>query len=89
MVLYGACFVVGDEQRPISASGRIMLSFWWLFTILMLATYTANLAAYLTVTIIASPINSLEELADHSEIKPLIFSGSNLHTLFKVNILGD
>lgn len=85
MVLYGSCLFLGDEQRPISASGRIMLSFWWIFTILMLATYTANLAAYLTVTIIASPTNSLQELADHNEIRPLIFSGSNLHTLFKVN----
>lgn len=64
-----------------------MLSFWWIFTILMLSTYTANLAAYLTVNIIESPINSLGELAEQDEIKPLIFSGSNLHTLFQVNIL--
>jgi hypothetical protein len=64
-----------------------MLSFWWIFTLLMLSTYTANLAAYLTVNIIESPINSLEELAGQDKIKPLIFSGSNLHTLFKVNNL--
>lgn len=65
-----------------------MLSFWWIFTILMAATYTANLAAYLTVTIIDSPINSLEELARHENIRPLIFTGANLHTLFQVVIQG-
>lgn len=76
--------ILGGDERPRSLSGRLILSVWWMFTILMLATYTANIAAYLTVTIIESPINSLEELANHADIRPLIFSGSNLHTLFKV-----
>lgn len=78
--------ILGGDERPRSLSGRLILSVWWMFTILMLATYTANLAAYLTVTIIDSPINSLEELANHADIRPLIFSGSNLQTLFKVHV---
>jgi len=62
-----------------------MLSFWWIFTILVLSTYTANLAAYLTITIVDSPINSLQELAAQDKIRPLLFTGSNLHTLFQVS----
>ncbi|CAC5390408.1 GRIA4 [Mytilus coruscus] len=81
--VYGYFVEQGGDERPRSLSGRLILSVWWIFTILMLATYTANLAAYLTVSIIESPINSLEELANHNDIRPLIFSGSNLHTLFK------
>ncbi|XP_052071213.1 glutamate receptor 3-like [Mytilus californianus] len=81
--VYGYFVEQGGDERPRSLSGRLILSVWWIFTILMLATYTANLAAYLTVTIIESPINSLEELANHNDIRPLIFSGSNLHTLFQ------
>ncbi|XP_071131796.1 glutamate receptor 4-like [Mytilus edulis] len=81
--VYGYFVEQGGDERPRSLSGRLILSVWWMFTILMLATYTANLAAYLTVTIIDSPINSLEELANHADIRPLIFSGSNLQTLFK------
>ncbi|XP_052069391.1 glutamate receptor-like [Mytilus californianus] len=82
-LIYGAFVEQGGDAQPRSLSGRVMLSFWWIFTILMSATYTANLAAYLTVTIIDSPINSLEELARHEDIRPLIFSGANLHTLFQ------
>ncbi|XP_076075595.1 glutamate receptor-like isoform X1 [Mytilus galloprovincialis] len=82
-LIYGAFVEQGGDAQPRSLSGRVMLSFWWIFTILMAATYTANLAAYLTVTIIDSPINSLEELARHENIRPLIFTGANLHTLFQ------
>ncbi|KAJ8318254.1 hypothetical protein KUTeg_003345 [Tegillarca granosa] len=49
----------------------------------MTSTYTANLAAFLTVSIAKKPINSLTELAAQNEISPLIKVGTNLHTLFK------
>ena len=52
----------------------------------MVATYTANLAAYLTVTLTRKPVNSLEELAQSSDITPLIQSSTNLQTLFEVMI---
>jgi hypothetical protein len=51
----------------------------------MTSTYTANLAAFLTVTIEETPINSLQELAASSQLKPIVKTGSNLETLFKVN----
>ena len=75
---------LGIEPRPSTFSGRSMLGFWWLFTILITSTYTANLAAYLTVSIPQQPINSLEELVAQTEIKPLVKSGTNIHTLFMV-----
>ena len=63
-----------------------MLGFWWVFTILMTSTYTANLAAYLTVSIPEQPINNLDELVAQTEIEPLVKSGTNIHTLFMVFI---
>lgn len=75
---------VAVDPRPSATSGRVMLGFWWVFTILMLATYTANLAAYLTVSITVQPINSLAELVAQDEIKPLVKAGTSLHTLFQV-----
>ena len=33
---------------PTSISGRIVLLFWWLVVMVVLAMYTANLAAFLT-----------------------------------------
>ena len=46
-----------------------MASSWWLFTILMVSTYTANLAAFLTIEKMDSPINSVEDLADQHTVK--------------------
>lgn len=48
-----------------------------------MSLYTANLAAFLTVSLAKAPIKNLEELAAQSVYKPLIKNGSNLHTLFE------
>lgn len=61
-----------------------MIGFWWIFTIIVMSLYTANLAAFLTVSLAKAPIKNLEELAAQSVYKPLIKNGSNLHTLFEV-----
>lgn len=78
--------ITGPDPHPRSVSARCLVGFWWLFTILMTSTYTANLAAFLTVTIEEIPINSLQELAQSTQLKPLVKRGSNLFTLFKVSI---
>lgn len=57
-----------------------------MFTVLLVATYTANLAAFLTVSIDEKEINSLGELAAQSEIKPLVKDGTSLYSLFEVVI---
>lgn len=74
----------GGDPHPRSVSARCLVGFWWLFTILMSSTYTANLAAFLTVTIEGSPVNSLTELAESSDLRPLVKQGSNPYTLFQV-----
>ena len=42
---------------------------WWFFTLIMVSSYTANLAAFLTVESLSSPFKSVEELANHKTIK--------------------
>ncbi|XP_076075814.1 glutamate receptor 2-like [Mytilus galloprovincialis] len=82
-LIYGSFLEQAVDPRPSATSGRVMLGFWWVFTILMLASYTANLAAYLTVSITVQPINSLSELIAQDKIKPLVKTGTSLHTLFQ------
>ena len=41
--------LIGGGEAPKSMSGRVLVAAYWLFVVLMLATFTANLAAFLTV----------------------------------------
>lgn len=52
----------GCDISPRSLSGRIVGSVWWFFTLILISSYTANLAAFLTVERMVSPINSAEGL---------------------------
>ena len=51
-----------------SVSGRTVAAFWWAASMIMIATYTANLAAFLTFSRMKFTINSVESLASQTEI---------------------
>lgn len=51
-----------------SLSGRIVGGVWWFFTLIIISSYTANLAAFLTVERMVSPIESAEDLSKQTEI---------------------
>jgi hypothetical protein len=42
---------------------------WWFFALIMLASYTANLAAFLTNDRLTNSINGAEDLAKQNSIK--------------------
>lgn len=46
-----------------------MSSGWWFFTLIVISSYTANLAAFLTVENIVTPIKDVVGLAEQDEIK--------------------
>ncbi|ESN95806.1 hypothetical protein HELRODRAFT_86325, partial [Helobdella robusta] len=46
----GAFMRRGCDVCPRSLSGRIVGSAWWFFTLIIISSYTANLAAFLTVS---------------------------------------
>lgn len=47
----------------------MMASCWWFFCLIMVSSYTANLAAFLTVETVVNPFNNVEELAKQKTIK--------------------
>lgn len=47
---------VGGESSVNSVAMRIVMGSWWLFTLIVCSSYTANLAAFLTVSRMDSPI---------------------------------
>ncbi|KRX28027.1 Glutamate receptor ionotropic, kainate 1, partial [Trichinella nelsoni] len=59
----------GGGETPRNFSGRIVAATWWLFGFIIIASYTANLAAFLTVSRIESSITSIDQLAKQYKIK--------------------
>jgi len=68
-----------------SMSGRIVGSVWWFFTLIIISSYTANLAAFLTVERMQSPIESAEDLAKQTEIKYGMVDSGTTKEFFRVS----
>ncbi|XP_077984684.1 glutamate receptor 4-like [Glandiceps talaboti] len=73
----GAFMQQGCDISPRSLSGRIVGGVWWFFTLIIISSYTANLAAFLTVERMISPIESADDLSKQTEIAyGTVYSGS-------------
>jgi ABC-type amino acid transport substrate-binding protein len=64
----GAFMRRGCDVCPRSLAGRIVGSAWWFFTLIIISSYTANLAAFLTIERMLTPIESADDLAKQTEI---------------------
>uniref|UniRef100_A0A182QV01 Ionotropic glutamate receptor C-terminal domain-containing protein n=1 Tax=Anopheles farauti TaxID=69004 RepID=A0A182QV01_9DIPT len=73
----------GGGEAPKALSGRTLVAAYWLFVVLMLATFTANLAAFLTVERMQTPVQSLEQLSRQSRIKYTVVKDSDTHDYFR------
>ncbi|KAK3781138.1 hypothetical protein RRG08_020080 [Elysia crispata] len=79
----GAFMQQGCDISPRSMSGRIVGSVWWFFTLIIISSYTANLAAFLTVERMLTPIDSAEDLARQTEIQYGTISSGSTKAFFK------
>ncbi|ESP00057.1 hypothetical protein LOTGIDRAFT_213260 [Lottia gigantea] len=85
----GAFMQQGCDVLPKSVSGRMVTSVWWFFTLIIISSYTANLAAHLTFMRLSTPIKSAEDLAKQTEIKYGTLSSGSTMDFFngsKVNL---
>ncbi|MBN3286344.1 GRIA2 protein, partial [Polyodon spathula] len=80
----GAFMQQGCDISPRSLSGRIVGGVWWFFTLIIISSYTANLAAFLTVERMVSPIESAEDLAKQSEIAYGTLDSGSTKEFFRV-----
>ncbi|KAI1298750.1 Glutamate receptor ionotropic, kainate 2 [Halotydeus destructor] len=65
----GSLMQQGSDLAPKSMSTRTIAGIWYFFTLIMISSYTANLAAFLTVEKVVFPIESAEDLAGQTEIE--------------------
>ncbi|XP_064628474.1 glutamate receptor ionotropic, kainate 2-like [Lineus longissimus] len=81
----GSLMQQGCEIAPRAMSTRIISCIWWFFTLIMISSYTANLAAFLTVERMVSPITSAKDLSKQTDIHyGTVKSGSTL-TFFQTS----
>lgn len=77
----------GSELMPKALSTRIVGGIWWFFTLIIISSYTANLAAFLTVERMDAPIDSADDLAKQTRIEYGAVRDGSTMTFFKVNLL--
>uniref|UniRef100_A0A8R1HVC7 Uncharacterized protein n=1 Tax=Caenorhabditis japonica TaxID=281687 RepID=A0A8R1HVC7_CAEJA len=59
----------GSELCPRAASTRLITAIWWFFALILISSYTANLAAVLTTRRMETPIENADDLAAQTKIK--------------------
>ncbi|KAG7262846.1 hypothetical protein CRUP_035905 [Coryphaenoides rupestris] len=64
----GSLMQQGSELMPKALSTRIIGGIWWFFTLIIISSYTANLAAFLTIERMDSPVESADDIAKQTRI---------------------
>uniref|UniRef100_A0A914LT21 Ionotropic glutamate receptor C-terminal domain-containing protein n=1 Tax=Meloidogyne incognita TaxID=6306 RepID=A0A914LT21_MELIC len=65
----GSLMQQGSDVIPRAAATRTVAVIWWLFTLIIISSYTAQLAAFLTVERMSTPVESSADLAAQQRIK--------------------
>ncbi|VDL79288.1 unnamed protein product [Nippostrongylus brasiliensis] len=59
----------GSELSPRALSTRVATAVWWFFALILISSYTANLAAFLTTQRMVAPIENADDLSSQTKIK--------------------
>ena len=81
--IVGALMLQGGDYNPKSLSNRCLCTVVWMFSVLLVSIYTANLAAFLTVTQLSTPIEELRDLAGQTNIAYGTIGKTSLSTFFQ------
>lgn len=63
---------------------RLATGFFWFFALIVISSYTANMAAFLTMVRMEASIESVEDLAKQNKIKYGLLAGGSTESFFKV-----
>ncbi|XP_018397740.1 PREDICTED: glutamate receptor ionotropic, kainate 2-like [Cyphomyrmex costatus] len=79
----GTLMQQGSDLNPKATSTRIVGGIWWFFTLIIISSYTANLAAFLTVERMITPIENAEDLASQTDIAYGTLDSGSTMTFFR------
>ena len=69
-------------MNPKAASTRIVGGIWWFFTLIIISSYTANLAAFLTVERMITPIENADDLSNQHGTQQCVLESKLLIYIF-------
>ncbi len=84
---FGGLMQQGSEVNPRAFSTRVLSGFWWFFSLILISSYTANLAAFLTVERMVSPIQGADDMVKQTQIEYGTRNSGSTYTFFKVSAL--
>ncbi|XP_041799345.1 glutamate receptor ionotropic, kainate 3 [Chelmon rostratus] len=79
----GSLMQQGSELMPKALSTRIIGGIWWFFTLIIISSYTANLAAFLTVERMDSSVDSADDIAKQTKIEYGVVKDGATMSFFK------
>ncbi|XP_052065508.1 glutamate receptor ionotropic, kainate glr-3-like [Mytilus californianus] len=85
LYMYGALLSQGSGHVAASSTGRTFLSAWWLFCIVVAATYSGNFVAFLTYQKVVLPFKDIEGLIAQNTYKWGTTGGTVYETLFQTS----
>ncbi|XP_044737690.1 glutamate receptor ionotropic, kainate 2 isoform X2 [Chrysoperla carnea] len=83
----GTLMQQGSDLNPKATSTRLVGGIWWFFTLIIISSYTANLAAFLTVERMITPIEHAEDLAGQTEISYGTLDSGSTMTFFRDSMI--
>ncbi|XP_030379400.1 glutamate receptor ionotropic, kainate 2 [Scaptodrosophila lebanonensis] len=83
----GTLMQQGSDIHPKAISTRIISGIWWFFSLIIVASYTANLAAFLTVERMITPIENAEDLSSQTEISYGTLESGSTMTFFRDSMI--
>ncbi|XP_020809879.1 glutamate receptor ionotropic, kainate 1 isoform X2 [Drosophila serrata] len=83
----GTLMQQSPDIYPRAISTRIISSIWGFFSLIIVASYTANLAAFLTTERMINPIENAEDLASQTEISYGTLDSGSTMTFFRDSMI--
>uniref|UniRef100_T1GVU3 Ionotropic glutamate receptor C-terminal domain-containing protein n=1 Tax=Megaselia scalaris TaxID=36166 RepID=T1GVU3_MEGSC len=71
------------KEEKLTAPMRLVSGMWWFFALMMLNSYTANLAAFMTTSRQNTGIKSISDLADQNKIQFGTQKGGSTESFFR------
>lgn len=86
---FSSMVVSGTDVIPRTVSGRILAASLWFFSLIIISSYTANLAAFLTVSKFHTNIKSVTDLLGQNEVHYGTVRHSEVSNFFKNSKLNN